>query len=138
MDNSALKRQQIIADLMEIGQENIADAAMDHWDKLADEIILIIGEAGFTSLYERSLHVCQSTFPWLMPLPARGKERFVKLGECLENQTPHDACAAHGHLLTLFTEILASLIGEQLTLNILNTAWVRSASATASKEFDNE
>lgn len=144
MEDLFLQRQQIIASLLAQQPENIADVAMAHWEKLADEIISIVGEAGFTSLYERSLHLAQPTFPWLPPdsspaqLPPPDSHRFVELGMRLADQAPAHACAAHSLLLTLFTDILASLIGEQLTSSILRAAWGNLAPVSSGKELDNE
>ncbi len=143
MESPALLSQQIIASLMAQQPENIADAAMVQWEKLADEIISIVGEAGFASLYERSLHLAQPTFPWLPPgssplQPPPHSHRFVELGTRLADQTPAHACAAHSLLLTILTDILASLIGEQLTASILRSAWGNFASVTFGKELDNE
>lgn len=142
MESAALLRQQIIARLLAQQPEHIADAAMDLWEKLADEIISIVGEAGFDSLYERSAHLAQSTFPWLPPgsSPSQPpqRHRFAELGMRLADQTPADARAANSLLLTSFTDILASLIGEQLTSSILRSAWGNLASATSDKEPDNE
>ncbi|HSJ47570.1 MAG TPA: hypothetical protein VLA26_01865 [Gammaproteobacteria bacterium] len=142
MEGSAQQRQQIIAKLLAQQPENIADNAMGHWEKLADEIISVVGEAGFTSLYERSVHLAQSTFPWLpsasSPLQSPHSHRFVELGTRLADQTPAHACAAHSLLLTIFTDILVSLIGEQLTSSILRAAWGNLAPDTSGKELDNE
>jgi hypothetical protein len=56
----------------------------------------------------------------------------------LADQTPAHARAAHSLLLTTLTDILASLIGEQLTASILRSAWGNLASATSGKELYNE
>lgn len=142
MEGPALQRQQIIANLMARQHENIVDAAMAHWEKLAGEIISIVGEAGFASLYERSVHLAQSTFPWLSPGSSQpqppNSHRFAELGMRLADQTPDHARAAHSLLLTIFTDILASLIGEQLTTSILRSAWGNLASVTTDEEPDNE
>ncbi len=142
MEDSSQQRQQIIANLMAQQPEKIADSAMSHWEKLADEIISVVGEAGFVSLYERSVHLAQSTFPWLptsfSPLQPAHSHRFAELGVRLADQTPAHARAAHSLLLTIFTDILVSLIGEQLTSSILRTAWGNLASDTSGKELDNE
>lgn len=140
MEGSVLLRQQIIARLMARQPENIADAAMDLWEKLAGEIISVVGEAGFNSLYERSVHLAQPTFPWLPPSssPLQAQNRFAELRTRLADQTPADAHAANSLLLTAFTDILASLIGEQLTANILRSAWGDLASVTSAKELDHE
>ncbi len=115
---------------------------MSHWEKLADEIVSIVGEGGFASLYERSLYQAQSTFPWLaldsVTAAHPHSHRVVELGMRLANQAADDACAAHSLLLTIFTDILASLIGEQLTSNILRAAWGSLASVASGKELDNE
>lgn len=142
MEAPSLQRQQIIANLLAQQPENIADTAMGHWEKLADEIILVVGEAGFASLYERSVHQAQATFSWLPPgsSPAQPPDshRFAELGMRLADQAPDHARAAHSLLLTLFTDILASLIGEQLTSSILRTAWGNLASGPSGEELDNE
>ncbi|MBW8329152.1 MAG: hypothetical protein K0M48_08410 [Thiobacillus sp.] len=140
MESAALLRQQIIASLMAQQPDNIADAAMDLWEKLADEIFSIVGEAGFDSLYERSVHLAHPTFPWLPPCPSppQAHHRFAELRARLADQTPAQARAANSLLLTSFTDILASLIGEQLTSSILRSAWGNLASATSDKESDNE
>ena len=46
---------------------------------------------------------------------------------CLERQTPEHAREANLLLLITFTDILASLIGEQLTTSILRLAWENDA-----------
>ncbi len=143
MEDLTLQRQQIIASLTEQQPENIADAAMGHWQQLADEIITIIGEAGFASLYERSLHLAQATFPWLpsgtlSPQTPPNSHRFAELGMRLAEQTQAHARAAHSLLLTIFTDILASLIGEQLISSILRAVWGNLASVTPDKEPNNE
>ncbi|MFO7551033.1 MAG: hypothetical protein R6W80_06480 [Haliea sp.] len=143
MEAASLQRQQIIASLLAPQPEHIADVAVSHWEKLAAEIVSIVGEAGFASLYERTLYLGKSTFPWLPPAssplrPATLEPRFGELGTSLGNQTAVDARAAHCLLLTIFTDILASLIGDQLTSNILRAAWGNLVSVTAGKELDDE
>ncbi|MFU8831309.1 MAG: hypothetical protein ACNA7J_04045 [Wenzhouxiangella sp.] len=126
MEDPTLEHQQIIAALVAQRPEKIADTATTHWENLADEIISVVGQDGFDSLYERSLHLAQSTIPWLTPdasAAAPNDHRFVEWGRQLASQAPADAWAAHSLLLTLFTDILASLIGEQLTANLLRSAW---------------
>ncbi|QIB66906.1 hypothetical protein [Kineobactrum salinum] len=143
MEAPSPERQQIIARLVAQQPDNIADAAISHWEKLAGEIVSVVGEAGFASLYDRSLYLSQATFPWLAAdappqQSAPPGDRFVELRTCLASQAAADACAAHSQLLNTFTDILASLIGEQLTSNILRAAWNDMATDTSGKELDNE
>lgn len=140
MESHPLLRQQIINSLMALPPVNIPDAAMAQWEKLAAEIISIVGEAGFNSLYERSVLLAQTTFPWLPACPSslQGSSLFAEFRMRLAEQTPAHAREANTLLLTAFTDILASLIGEQLTTSILRSAWGTPASDKSGKELDNE
>jgi hypothetical protein len=133
METSELLRHQKIKSLTVQHTEKVADAAIDLWELMATQIILIVGEGGFNSLYARSLFLTQSTFPWLVdgPLPPQTDHRFTELKMSLEGQTPAQASEANSLLLITFTDILASLIGEQLTTSILCAAW-------PGKEFKND
>ena len=101
------------------------DVAIRLWEQLATQIIIIIGEDGFNSLYARSLFLSQAIFPWLAvsQLAPQTKHRFAGLKTSLEGQTPAQASEATSLLLIIFTDILASLIGDQLTTLILGVAW---------------
>lgn len=125
-----LLRHQIIESFTASQPEKAADAAIVLWEQLATQIIAIIGVGGFSSLYTRSLFLTQPRFPWLV----RGAptqlvdERFVQLKKNLDSQPPGAAIAANNHLLRTFTDILADLIGEELTSSILRSAWGDHAS----------
>ena len=140
METSCLLRHQIIKNLMAEHTEKVADAAINLWALMATQIISIVGEGGFNSLYARSVFLTQSTFPWLAadPLSPQADHRFAELKMSLEGQTPAQASEANSLLLITFTDILASLIGEQLTTSILRSAWGNDASYSTSKEFMNE
>ena len=55
-----------------------------------------------------------------------------------EGQTTAQISAANCLLLITFTDILASLIGEELTISILRLAWSNVASDWVGKEYINE
>jgi len=140
METSDLWRHQIIKSFMAQHPEKVADAAINLWEKMATQIISIIGKDGFDSLYARSVFLTQSTFPWLAAssLSPQTDSRFAELKMSFEGQTPAQASKANSLLLITFTGILASLIGEQLTTSILGLAWSDNASDRAGKEFKNE
>jgi len=137
---SDLPRHQIIKDIMAPHTEKVADAAIHFWEQMAAQIILIVGEGGFNSLYARSVFLTQSTFPWLSAslLPSQAAQRFTELKMSLEAQTPALAREANSLLLITFTDILAALIGEELTASILRSAWGDDASIKAGKELEDE
>lgn len=113
---------------------------MNLWEKLAAEITSIVGEGGFNALYARSVYLAQQRFPWLAactPAPAAGQQ-LVWLRVCLEAQSPEQVSAANRLLFLTFTDIVATLIGEQLAASILRAAWDNDASCRTSKEFKND
>ncbi len=140
MENSSLLRHQIINNLMDQHTENVADAAIILWEQIASQIILIVGQGGFDSLYARSLFLTQSTFPWLSAnsTETQTEQWFAQLKKSLEGQSPVQAREANSLLLMTFTDILASLIGEKLTVSILHSSWGNDASDSPDKELKNE
>lgn len=139
METRDLPRYRIIKSLTAPHPETGADVVVDLWEPMAAQIISIIGETGFNSLYERSLFLGRSSFPWLAAgaLSPQANQRFAALKTSLEAQTPEQASAANGLLLLTFTDILASLIGEQLTIGILRSAWGDEVAGGAIKESKN-
>lgn len=132
-------RHQFIGSLMGQHPEG-ADAAIVLWEKLATEVISIVGAGGFDSLYARSVFLAQSRFPWLAAgaAPAQAGHRFASLKTSLAAQTPAHASEANRLLLVTFTDIVASLIGETLTTGILRSAWGNATADENGKELKNE
>ena len=140
METEHLLRQQLIEGLTAEPPENVVSAAIGLWEQLSGQIVAIVGQGGFDSLYARSLFLSQSTFPWLgaSAVSAQTGRGFAELKTSLEGQTPAQAAAANSLLLVTFTDILAALIGEQLTTRILRSAWSNNAQDTASRELQND
>jgi len=149
METSDPLRHQMIKSLLAQHPAKVADAVINLWEPIATEIILIVGEGGFDSLFARSIFLTRSTFPWLAagPLSPQADQRFAGLKMSLEGQTPAQVSDANSLLLITFTDILAALIGEQLTTRILRSAWGIDISGKADdekplsghpKEFKNE
>ena len=141
METRELLRQQLVKRLMaQPSEEEVADTAIDLWEQMAAQIISIIGEGGFDSLYRRSVFLTQSTYPWLAVVLPQSKtdQRFKDLQISFEGQAPEQAKAANSLLLITFTDILASLIGEQLTIRLLRSAWGEDPSEKPGKELQNE
>ena len=116
-----LLRHQIIENLTAPHTEKTADTAVGLWEQMARQIVSIVGEGGFNSLYARSLFLTQASHPRLAAgaLSPQAEHRFAPLKTCLETQTPALAREANRLLLITFTDVLATLIGEQLTTTIL-------------------
>ena len=140
MNNQELHRHQLIKNLTAQNSEEAADTAIILWEQIASKIISIIGERGFKSLYVRSIFLNSSKFPWLASYNPKSEtnNQFTELRICFEMQTHEQIKIANNQLLLSLTDILASLIGEPLTTNILCTAWGDVASNFVSKELKNE
>lgn len=110
------------------------------WEQVASKVISIIGERGFKSLYVRSIFLNLSKFSWLATYNPKSEinNQFTELKTCFEMQTPEQIKEANSQLLVTLTDILASLIGEPLTTNILCMAWGDVASDFVTKELKNE
>jgi hypothetical protein len=135
MATSDLPRHPLIKHLMAPHGESVADASIILWERMAAEIVSIVGEEGFNSLYARSLFLSHASFPWLAAnLPPKAEQRFAELKAKLEGQAPEQAREANTLLLINFTDVLASLIGESLTTRILNLAWGTGISTRIGKE----
>ncbi|EQD40071.1 hypothetical protein B1A_16602 [mine drainage metagenome] len=140
MATNGLLRHQMIESLMARHPKGVVDGAIVSWEQLATHLVSIIGESGFNSLYARSVFLAQSTFPWLVassPLP-QTDDRFVELRISFEGQTPVQVSEANSLLLIIFTDVLASLIGEQLTTKIVRSSWGINVQDRADKGFSDE
>ncbi len=140
METSDLLRHQIIKNLMPQHAEKVADTAISLWELMATQIISIVGKGGFNSLYARSVFLTRATFPWLGVdfLSSPADLLLAELKMSFKGQPPTQIREANSLLLITFTDILASLIGEQLTTSILRSAWGNDASMRADKEFKHE
>jgi len=117
--------------------EAILDVTVNLWEQLASELISIIGEGGFQSLYSRSVHLTNVSFPWMVLSHPwqRTDSRFANLKISFEGRDFSEISEASIALLDTFIDILALLIGELLTTSILRSAWGNDALDIAGKEL---
>lgn len=140
MIRSDAPRHQLIHTLLMRRPEDVPEVTVMLWEKFAAQLITIIGDGGFDSLFIRSLHMCGKQFPWLIPAPDSPKAvwRFVELHARLADRDSYGAVLASEALFTTFIDILAMMIGEHLTDSILQSAWGAEVSDTAAKDSDHE
>jgi hypothetical protein len=125
MESNELTRHQLIRGLLVQPDEKAPDAAIRLWEPMATEITSIVGKEGFDSLYARTIFLNRTAFPWLSASsdPLQVDQTLAELKTSFEKQRPAQVGEANISLLITFTDILASLIGEQLTTRILCLAW---------------
>ncbi|MGZ3158602.1 MAG: hypothetical protein ACXU7D_00060 [Burkholderiaceae bacterium] len=132
-----IQRNKMIRQAVMQRPEAVVDTSIQLWERLATELITIIGEGGFQSLYARSLHLTSATYPWILPTHPwqQSESRFTGLHNSLASRDAAQAGDASIALLITFIDILATLIGEFLTTNMLHAAWGDDALDTAAKEL---
>jgi hypothetical protein len=127
MNNNDDKRQSRFLDKTSAGAASPPDKNARHlqWLRLAQQLSPLIGENGFCALYMRALRLAQPQFDWLTGNQS-GKSSVEQLLEALMNDLATvDAASAeraHSALLKTFTQLLTVLIGEALTIRLLDSA----------------
>lgn len=105
--------------------EAVVDVTVSLWERLAVELVSLIGDAGFQSVYLRSGMLAAARHPWL-DLDSSSHQtdfRFAGLRRSLEGRDVTQAHEASVVLLGTFLDILTALIGELLMTNLLHSAW---------------
>lgn len=140
MDTSNVLRHHIIKSHIARQAGTVADVAIHLWTPMATKMISIVGQGGFAALYERSVHQVHIQFPWFGSNPSDPitQHRFNELKARLDALPPAQASEANTALLITFTDNLASLIGEPLTINILRSAWGRELMDDIGEGLNNE
>jgi hypothetical protein len=103
----------------------IAAAALRAYERLAQELAPLIGEAVIDAVCARSVHLTQREFSWLAPAGSAEPRTapFTQVRMSLERQDPAVATDAAIAVLATFGELLALFIGESLTTSLLRDAW---------------
>ena len=116
----------------------MADAAVESWDALLQQLAPLIGDKGVRALYSRSVHLGAATYPWLAGLPKSAPPAPVlaELRSALDARPAAEVQATCAALITTFTNVLATLIGETLTDRLLASAWPEVPGPTSTKAFD--
>ena len=129
MDLISDQRNQVIRRAVSRKPDAVAATSGLLWERLASELVPIIGEGGFQSLYARSLRLTGVAFPWMMNgHPWKHLDTgFSDLKLSFPEQDLDQVNEASVFQLTTFVDILAVLIGELLATSILHSAWGEDA-----------
>lgn len=103
----------------------VVEATALLWERLLPELRLILGDGAFKPLYSRSLRITSRSHAWLLQDKLQLVEGDVvaQLSTLLQGQPASVAEGASIALFVCFFELLASLIGDELTARILCGAW---------------
>jgi hypothetical protein len=114
----------------------VADLMAVTWEAVDHALRPIIGQRGFTALYQRSLHLNAAVHAWLVDVcqDADKPSDIPALRHAQARQSCAEAVAAGATLLRTFHQLLASLIGSSLTERLLGPAWEESLSHPTHRE----
>lgn len=123
----------------EVGDRRTAQAvaagAVSACEKLCLHLARIVGETGIRALFDRSLTLSRSEFPWL---PAAGgasfAARWTELASALAGQPPAAALEAAVSVVATLIGLVGRFVGDDLTSRLLLELWPEGAPAGSSKE----
>jgi len=106
-----------------IGHTDSMDLLLQPWQQIAIQLSPLIGESGFCALYGRAVRLASKHFRWLAPVPGKtAGASLAGLRAQLAAAGLAEATAANAILLDTFTHLLTGLIGESLTMQLLDAA----------------
>ena len=75
---------------------DVVEISISLWNRLSVDLISIIGEVGFQSLFSRSIHLSKANFPWIVQAGAlqRTDFRFADLKRGLTERDVLEASEA--------------------------------------------
>ncbi|WP_050461442.1 hypothetical protein [Herbaspirillum autotrophicum] len=129
MDKNDDKRQQLVSSVLAItagaSQAEFVAQALQAWERLAAHLCPLVGDAGFTALYARSVRLVSQRHGWVAAVQSSHSVDilFATLKENLLSADLTESGAANAELLDTYTKLLSDLIGGALTTRLLNTAW---------------
>ncbi|WP_136414613.1 hypothetical protein [Herbaspirillum sp. ST 5-3] len=136
MDKTDARRKQI-ADIIAALPDTDGTGVVEHlFEPLRIELTSLISEEGFRSVFERSVFLAGRKFAWLsVEQPLSGALPLDDLKTKLAQQESAEARQASTVLLLNISDLMASLIGELLTIDILRSAWGKDALGSLDEEF---
>ena len=120
--------QALLAQLVDGGAtaSHLADLAVSIWHRVDTVLSSVFGRHGMSALFRRSLYLARAHYPWLEEVSpgATAANDFDALRAVLAQRAPSVALAANALLLKTFCDLLAKLIGESLSQNLLQPVWL--------------
>ena len=113
-----------------------AASAQRAYDDLTRVSVRMIGQVGTDALTGRTLYLLQRKFEWLTATrePGEWTGPFAQIASGLKSQPPAAGMEAAAEIFTTLAGVIAALIGESLTLHILQEAWPDAFTDRDSKE----
>jgi hypothetical protein len=107
----------------------IAAATVAQWLQISARLNPVMGSHGVDVLFSRTLYLAGRSYPWLGVAGDRqlGAPSVDVIRARLGRQQALVAAAASCEFMFIFTELLATLIGDSLTDRLLGPVWALAA-----------
>ena len=114
----------------------VAAAITSLWREIESALAPVIGKRGVAALFERSLYLTRTHYPWLAGVPENSEARMdlAALTVVLQKQGSAAAASGGGAQLRALHELLGSLIGQSLAERLLHSAWSNPLTGSASQD----
>lgn len=108
-------------------EDTEARAAFRVCEKLRQSLSALAGAVGFRTLLTRALALAKTEAPWLAQIKV-GPSGSLSIPDTLGSETDESAAAKGGEaLVAQVLELLATFIGEALTLRLVQQIWPKTA-----------
>ena len=136
MEKADARRKQIIDIVAALPEGDSKGIVEILFEPLRIELTFLVSEEGFRSIFDRSVYLTSHKYVWLAThQPLQETSPLTELETRLSQHDFTEVRAASTALLLNFSDLMASLIGEVLTIDILRSAWGKDALDSLGEEF---
>jgi hypothetical protein len=115
--------------------DQMAEATIAVLRLLHGELALVVGPQASAALVAHAVHRTRTRVHWTAPAAAGPSDTLLKaLHDDLSKRTSAECLFAGQTLIVALVDHLISLIGEPLTLRMLNSAWSTHGAEQSSQE----
>ena len=136
MDKTDARRKKILDIVAALPDTDGTSIVENLFEPLRIELTSLISEEGFRSVFDRSIFLTARNVPWFVAgQSSPDASPLHDLRTMLAQQSRSEAREASTALLLNLSDLVASLIGEPLTIDILRSAWGKDALGSLGEEF---
>lgn len=93
-------------------------------NRISSQLEPIIGAQGVEVLFNRALYLSSKELTWIEPSVGLDKVNLIEsITKQLDSVEVHEASQGGYKILVIFTKLLITLIGESLTIRLLQPVW---------------
>lgn len=120
------KAKELAQRLIESETHTGPDSFLLIFEKLRTALTSLVGNAGVEALFSRAFALAKVEVAWLGRGSIGAEGTLNRLREVAFSQSPEQLLRGHAELLNQFMGLLITFIGEDLTVQIIQDAWIDS------------